>query len=491
MQGVTRGDIIMHRKGLRLLAILFTAVLLWGSIAGSARANSAPTYWWGVDSTGVMITGKESPIEVEKEVLTFDIQQFPESWYDTQEEYLSYSGNVTASYTFYNPSDYTVTARLLFPFGCEPAYAPDHGEDDDTDIGKDTAEYGVSIDGKGTEATIRHSLSTGDDVFSLESDLARIRDGYVRDAFYSPDLSVTEYTFRADGVDTETYHAASVAFDMTRYDEQRRVCFAQQSGYALQNDGTVRVSDWVENDKLYTVYVIGEAFESFPDWTFYRDGVTKNGDEIDGTMTLVSEEKLRLEELALSGWTKASGVSKIDWYNAFVDHLNQPEGEPESVIYMGEDALDLSHFLMRWYEYEITLEPGARIENEVTAPMYPTINKNYDPAIYEYTYLLSPAKAWKKFGDLEVVLNTPYYMTECSLEGFSKTQSGYTGSFSGLPDQELEFTLSSSETPQAVKENSPAIYSVVFIGFVLVGTGIVVVVVLSRRKKQIDQSQEK
>ena len=103
---------------------------------------------------------------------------------------------------------------------------------------------------------------------------------------------------------------------------------------------------------------------------------------------------------------------------------------------------------MRWYEYEITLEPGQRIVNSVTAPIYPSIDLDYDPDIYGYTYLLSPAKTWKSFGKLDIVVNTPYYITESSLDGFEKTETGYKANFDGLPNGELNFVLSTAENPE-------------------------------------------
>lgn len=72
---------------------------------------------------------------------------------------------------------------------------------------------------------------------------------------------------------------------------------------------------------------------------------------------------------------------------------------------------------MRWYKYDITLKPSERIINAVTAPIYPSIDLDWTPAIFEYTYLLSPAKTWKCFGELKLVINTPYFITESGIWG--------------------------------------------------------------------------
>ena len=70
----------------------------------SAMANSAQKDWQGTSANGVIVTDEECPVTVEKERLTFDISEFPETYYSTPEEFLSYTGRVTAEYTFYNPT---------------------------------------------------------------------------------------------------------------------------------------------------------------------------------------------------------------------------------------------------------------------------------------------------------------------------------------------------------------------------------------------------
>ena len=105
----------------KLGSILLSALFVFGS-GTPALANSAQRYFEGVSPVGTMVTGEQSPIVVEREDLTFDLQEFPLDWYDELEKYLAYNGKVTAEYTFYNPTDYDVTATLVFPFGQTPDY---------------------------------------------------------------------------------------------------------------------------------------------------------------------------------------------------------------------------------------------------------------------------------------------------------------------------------------------------------------------------------
>ena len=147
-------------KKVRVCITWICMVLLITSLLGtSVFANSAQSQWEGTTSTGAIITDGTCPIIVEDELLTFDIQEFPEQYYRDIDEYLKYSGKVTAEYTFYNPADYTVNATLVFPFGA----VPDYGflRDDETEEimwNADTEKYEITVNGESVSKELRHTL---------------------------------------------------------------------------------------------------------------------------------------------------------------------------------------------------------------------------------------------------------------------------------------------------------------------------------------------
>ncbi len=439
------------RKRVRILAILTGIFLLPALPAAPVLANSAQSWWEGTDGSGVIVTGESSPVVVERETLTFDIQEFPDSYYQDVEAFLAYSGRVTAAYTFYNPSDYTVTARLLFPFGNRPDYDGIYDESSGERLyGMDTEKYDITIEGEPVEKTVRHSLSLWYKPFDLEENLALLADDYIQDDFYNPQLTVTGYTYRADQVNLEAYGAATAAFDIEKGLEDIVYYLPGQSGQHIQDGERLRVETGIEeNGELFTVYVLGEHPPAAPEWKFYEDGGAEDGEEIEGTMTLEGTETMTLREFALRDWNKQSGVSEMDWYNAVVSMMQQETAADDyPVVSLERYAWGLEENLMRWYEYELVIGPGERLVNEVTAPLYPSIDLVYEPPVYGYTYLLSPAKTWSEFGELEIVINTPYYLVESGIEGFEKEGEGYVLRLDGLPDGELEFTLSASQEPE-------------------------------------------
>lgn len=84
------------------------------------------------------------------------------------------------------------------------------------------------------------------------------------------------------------------------------------------------------------------------------------------------------------------------------------------------------------------------------------------------------------------MVKTPYYMTECGVDGFIKTGGGYALTLPGLAEGELTFTLSESEKPQPPKGASLYLMPTEFIivmAAVLAAVG-VAVFLLNHRKKR-------
>lgn len=427
------------------LSVILCLFILSSLLCVPASANSAQQRWSGVDATGAIVTEGGSPIVVESELLTFDIPEFPSNYYSSEEDFLSYEGKVTAKYSFFNPSDMTVTAKLAFPFGTLPSYA--YGED------IESPQYSVCINGTKAESNVRYTLSGFDRDFNIKQELPLISDNYIETDFYKPDTTVTLYKWTVSDIASQ-YRAATIAFDISAEDCERTYRLVGQSGGHTQKDGDYRISDFVKNNDSIIIYVFGKPLDSLPELKLYENGGVEDGEEILGTIAYKGEEKMTLEEFALSNREEESPISEIDWYNAVITELSEKGRNGNYPV------VDLSRYesrfngqLMRWYQYEITLAPNERIINTVTAPMYPAIDMSYVPTVCNYAYLISPASTWADFGELKIHINTPYYITKSSYEGFNKTDSGYELTLDGLPRDndgeviDLFFSLSTEEDP--------------------------------------------
>ncbi len=461
---------------------LFGAMLML-AVPSAASANSAQRYWQGGDTTGALLT-EDCPLVVDREVLTFDIREFP-NIHASSEGLDTYSGSVAAEYTFLNPTDQTVTAKLVFPFGSLPGYA-------DTTA---TECYGVTVDGEEVEVTFRHTLFEPYDDFELERDLNRLGDEFMAQGFFtSPDMPVWRYEWVIDSVDTEAYPAARAALDIASVGGDARIFIVGQTGF--RHD---RIFVGADEGQTLTVYVFGSDFAELPEWKLYQDGGVEDGEEIDGSISQTTVEITTLRDVALSAYDAGSGVSETDWYNAVVASLVEAEIADTCVLDVHSAvAFDVSGRLMNWYEYDLTVGAGETVINTVTAPIYPSVDEGYDPAVYTYEYLLSPASCWAEFRHLTVNINTPFYMTECVFDGFTSTETGYTMSFYGLPSGELEFDLCADEDPRldrSIIANNILFYLSIIGVVLLIAAPIVITIVIvlavirKKNKKQHTDEQ--
>ena len=474
----------MKRK---VITALFTALLLGAVLIQPTYANSAQRHWSGTSGTGTLVKDKDCPLAVDKELLTFDVQEFPKNYYNSAEEFLTYTGKVTAEYTFRNPADYAVTAALVFPFGNLPHYG-EYIYDSPTDkytAASDTEKYGVKVNGKLIKATVRHTLKDRGTPFSLDEDMPKLTDGYISDSFFRPDLPVWVQQYSVEGISAEN-QAATAAFVLREDSSKTRVLWAEKNGIATLKDG-IRISGWTKTGDTLTVYIFGEPPKDGITWSLYENGACKK--KIDGNITLKYSEQMTFRDFVFREYDNSSGISESDWYNAQVAFMNDGS---KDWMYGGIYTEKSAFSLMRWYEYTLTLEPGQTLTNTVTAPLYPAIDAGYTPSIYTYTYLLSPAKTWAQFGELKIVVNTPYYMTENNQGSFSKTEKGYELTLPGLPEEELTFTLSESEHPRSPKLSLP--FKPVFllagvVGFALIGGGMIAAVLIIKRKKSREKEQ--
>lgn len=409
-------------KTKQLLASLLTLTLAL-LFSPKASANSAPKFFRGTDAYGAIVTDEDCPITVESELLTFDIPDFPNSGSNP-----GYRASVTAQYTFYNPADYTVTARLEFPFGTAPRYGTDRN---------DLTKYDITVNGAAIDKSLRHTY-IGESSFEVRRDIARIEDGFTESDFFSPDLPVTKYVYDIGEYDSDSDRNYA-AFDFSTGADTR--LYSGGANIIELSDG-YRVFYRAWSSKTREVYVFGGQFT--PKWTFYSDEECKH--RVEGEVKLVSSETTTLKALASSLFAEDFPISEMDAYNALVDELSlryirENNGKriiKNSVLMDGQTGR-----LMRWYEYEITIPPHEKIVNTVTAPIYPDIHTERT-LLCKYTYLLSPAQTWADFGKLDIVINTPYFLLDDY--AFEKTETGYKASFDGLPDGELNFTLKAKQT---------------------------------------------
>ena len=454
-------------------------------------ANSMPAYWEAVTLEGAFFSDEDCPIEVKNEKLTFEITDFLKEDYYSVNSFQEYESNMSAEYTFYNPTENDITAKLFFPMGNLPENTIDIAQDDNV-WPYDLDKYDVLVNGQGIEKQVCHLYVGEGAVFDAKTALEGIKDSYQENEFYSPEMPVTKYTYKVEGLDEDGPRYLSVIFEIPEYNENTRYIFPYMS--SVKEEGRRYVGDTVFADEVYEIYVVGNDEAPVLDCEIYEH----EGPKLPEVKFVIdSTEKMTFAEYVQSQNDERYRVSEVDWYNVAVTCLERNTKAKNLVNGWELSEEYLYTKLMRWYEYEITVPAKGTIVNTVKAPIYPAYDAEEAPNRYKYIYYLSPAKEWKKFGNLTIEIHTPYHLNSTNLGEFEETEDGYKLEMDGLPDSEFEFVMSRTDDPD--NERQPfeigeflfwaTEYIAIFTFVIPLIPGIVIVVIVlifykKRRKKE-------
>lgn len=496
-------------KKINIAIAFMVAALLMSSFTPhlTAHANSAQTHWRGRDSFGAYVTDENCPVVVEGEKLTLNIPSFPSNNYISLEDFESYDANVTAEYTFHNPADYDVEMTLAFPFGKQPDYLYDRY---DFNTGKylyydDTSLYSLTADGEEIERNIRYTLNSWK--FDPQIDLARLSSEKRTYDFITPETPVVSYTYEFNPENLT--HSTCAAANFYGLADCNKTCILLEQ-FSMGEYGSKKeiCGTWLSQNRYLTMYVIGEPLQKMPEWKMYENGGLKK--QVAGEVKLSTKLQptiITYNEFALTHFDAEKDISEVDWYNAVLDNLAESRDEGRLVVKDTYSALKVENNLMRWYEYNLSIPAGGRVVNSVTAPLYPAIDASWTPAIYSYTYLLSPASTWADFGSFEVIIKTPYFLVESSLNfkdiygdaisNGAEVDNRYEYTQQGLPQGELTFTLSTEKSPQRRKQpigtsiayfmlffGIPILFALLAVGIVVATVFLIIYLVRKKRKKQ-------
>lgn len=451
----------MKRKWLRgavfslVITSILSVIIPMSDITGATDPLPPRTHD-GVYTIAVLPKEEDCSLVVQKAQITFEIADMP-LVYDSSQNFSVYEGKVTTEYTLFNPTSETVKATLLLPFGMLPSYGWTYDEEKIMEAEEnETEKYNIFLNGHPVEASIRHTLRSSEQFDSI-FDFSRLSDTYLNDGFFFPDTLVTKYTYKLADLEGDK-RSAYITFHSLFNESQRRFMLLP-SGSFDQDYSYNAGFTWQEEGAELELYVFGKELSALPTWKLYDDRSLDT--EVNGEVVLQTTETMTYEDFVFADYPTDSGISDIDWYNAFLCNMQIRTNEwgfiSSQAKSLGDEG-DYAYYerFLRWFEYDIELAPNATATNTIVAPLYPTINEEYEPVIFEYTYQLSPLERWADFGPLDIRVDTSsaYYLISSESGNFAKTESGYTLSIPSLPvddiynEKRLAFEICSSENPK-------------------------------------------
>ena len=456
----------------RCFAVLVCACFFTTLFAFAAFANSAPVSWDGVAAVGALTETAGCPLTVEREDLVFDLADFPQQ--DRKQHPGDYGGRVTATYRFLNPTDETVSATLAFPFGDTPYYFSFDAANEESLL--QTA-YGVTVNGAPVPTAVRYTYDSIYD-FDAASALPGLRGEGPAAAGLTAETPVSLACYAVSDLPEKTDYAI-LARARVSQPQDGFLLLADADGICAADPRFSSVQE-AYADNGGTLTFIGLNAETPEIELSFYNGYTDRP-LARGRASLTGRETCTLGDFIAARRPADSPISETDWLNAALEHLNARLSDEDAFDRLDLGFSSLEYDLMRWYEYTLTLAPGETLENAVTVPMYPTADRSDIPAVWSYTYLLSPAATWADFGELAVEIRTPYKLRECSFANAEQVSGGYRLRFDSLPAGELAFSL--SRTAQPLFSRDVLFYAGALAVFLTPAT-IGIVVAARRRKKR-------
>ena len=446
-------EVIEMKRFRSVISLICIIALLTSICILPAYAMPAPPKIHGTDIFDVIIKEKDSPIIIDNEIITFDLPTLPYAKYYKNETFHAYDSRVTSEYTFYNPTDATVTATLLVRSGTVPYYGI--GIVSKSEL---LEKYGIFVNGEKIEPSLRATSYI--EYSNVDLCIDALSDEFIKDDFYTPDLTVTKYSYEVKG-DSKSNTLFKV--NVGNIGAERKILTYDGNLYTRVSDsgGNYMESGIIYNKNKETVYfyVLGKPLDTEPDDGCLYASAVNSDTQLNGEFRYLGSESTTLKDFIFREYDSESGITEVDWYNSCVALMKESERTRGSA-----SSVHVYSFIpsTNWFEYKIVLAPGERVTSTVTAPMYPKVNKKgTSPYSYSYTYYLSPARNWAESSNLEIVVNTPYEMK--NIEGFEKTDTGYKLVREGVPENEDGYTLfkflllNDGNTP--LKESNPGLFA--------------------------------
>ena len=438
----------------RKKALFLATVLLFLMTASSiALANSSAIRIEGNPSAEVFSLDEDCPVEIKKEILTFDLRR---------EE-----GRISALYEMVNIKEEDRTVAMAFPFWGRPSYM-------------DQEQIRICADGKEVPYSVYLAGSwqdTGEalDMEALISQL-NLQRGLAEEGDFTKKGVYYRITWNYQEKEGEEPPKLEVSF----FSNPGRYLIDSFSGYSYDEER--------ENSCLFEtlrqsggggIFCLDSGVEPIVSVT--RDG--KDRKEEAGIQVekweMTTLEYVRYYLAHLPGGFQDSFWPEAEEKSAFRTYMAEyiKEQMESGVVSMDDIWYGMESQVMV-FVYEVEFPANGTVTAEVSYGADATMDRSHsEHYLQSYRYFLTPASRFRSFSDLEIRVlpdeGNPY-LVEGSLDFTRQEDGAYIARLSGLPKEELSFSM----YPEAeVKEPDKLAEGVRTVGFLFraLGGGILLI----------------
>ncbi len=463
-------------------SFIFAAVMF--SFSTMVLANSGPVFWKGYPSSEIMSIKDNSPIWVKTENLVFD--------FTNRNDFSDYtiSGKVTATYEMVNPTNEPQSVQMAFPFVGEL----DRLSSNETIITADDCilpfeiYIGDVVDSYGNPRQVEKEAS-----FEFAGIVSTITNELYQAKNFSENEKGKLYIIN---VKPTAAQRINLAIDFNFNAEKTKVLTNGFNRYERDDDKT-RIAAWCNEPEILEIFVLGEDL----DLTInaYTDGELKEKTDLFSCQVSTQEVQLKpylMEYIKKNTHVKNySNIFDSQLYNLYAESLDKYF--TRNIGYSSEHDLIAQENYKRILTlvYTVKFPPNSEKEISVNYKISGTMDKTKTAKpLYSFDYLLNPAKNWSDFKNLNIKIVTPEeapYIVESNIELAKEENKVYTATLTDLPENDLAFTLYADKKITVLDmavgnlRNSFGYFtSLVIYATVLLIIGVIVIVVLKRKKNK-------
>ncbi|NLX91454.1 MAG: hypothetical protein GXZ07_07685 [Firmicutes bacterium] len=410
----------INKMRVKAVLILFICCL---SVSRAALANAGPVYMEGYPGFGIAAM-EECPVRVEREELTFVI-----------DEYSASNTSVEVNYTLRNTASEKIIVPMIFPIvsyrrGYSGAQIEFNGK---------AVDYEIYLAGHVDVKDYLEDPAAFNRQVDINTIIKNLNEPPYEPQFFDDkgDAVLYELTYKPP---VERQSRISFTLDS----EKTRAISFGFTGFGVNADGECHVSAYVREDDLEeTAYLLVLGEDTLTDlWVDYNDKLVKSSVNVkDFLCTFLSNN--------YAYWNMEKR-NRDNFYAAFIKEIDQSfsEFQPVFSASMTMDNLfnrnNISVVL-----YEVAFEANSQNELRLTYPMRATIDRRETgDYINTFAYILNPARNFMDFGGVDIRIelneNSPYII-ESSLPLQESGKGIYVLSLDSLPDEDLVFSTYSKK----------------------------------------------
>ena len=371
----------------------------------------------GMDISDIIFE-ENNPLLLQSKELIFNISDLPMN-------NDNYTSHLIENYSFYNPTSQVIKTSFLLSL---PYNSYNQNENID--------QFLIQINQENVDKTLHHTLNRY--FYDIIHQKEYINENIIQNEFFNLNTKIYKYTYKI----TKFFKKGMVMFEINHDFFKDNNLILTNYDFHDKNSKIEKIGYNTQFNKEIEIYFIGQDIDSLQ-FNFYDSKDKKTSGSID----FIAKNEFSLQDMINQFYDQNSQISLLDWANGMIQKLIDYQDIHIVYMYNNSNFFDLSEEFSRWYKVSLNVQPFATCMIQTIAPIYPGVNKNYEPYLYQYHYHQINYN-YQTSPFVTIQIHTSMYIQNDS--SFKKAEDGYFITLDNLDN--FTFTLASAKEAKMIKD---------------------------------------